>query len=103
MGVEDRASGVLGLALGALLRSTPAAISTLFGALFLLSGVAQLLLPNAWRDNIVQYLPSNAGGAFTSVTRGADALGPWAGLAVFLGYVGVVVVAGARRLKRSDA
>ena len=96
-------SGVLGLALGALLRSTPAAISTLFGALFLLSGVAQLLLPDAWRDSIVQYLPSNAGGAFTSVTPGADALGPWAGLAVFLGYVVVVVVAGAWRLKRSDA
>ena len=96
-------SGVLGLALGALLRSTPAAISTLFGALFLLSGVAQLLLPDSWRDNVVQYLPSNAGGAFTSVTQGADALGPWAGLAVFLGYVVVVVVGGAWRLKRSDA
>jgi hypothetical protein len=96
-------SGVLGLALGALLRSTPAAISTLFGAMFLLSGVAQLLLPESWRDDVVQYLPSNAGSAFTSVTQGSDALGPWVGLAVFVGYVGAVVVGGAWRLRRSDA
>jgi ABC-2 type transport system permease protein len=96
-------SGVLGLALGALLRSTPAAISTLFGALFLLSGVAQLLLPDAWRDDVVQYLPSNAGSAFTSVTQSADALGPWLGLGVFLAYVLAVVVGGAWRLKHSDA
>lgn len=96
-------SGVLGLALGALLRSTPAAISTLFGAMFLLSGVAQLLLPESWRDNVAQYLPSNAGSAFTSVTQSADALGPWAGLAVFVAYVAAVVAGGAWRLRRSDA
>ena len=97
------ASGVLGLALGALLRSTPAAISTLFGAMFLLSGVAQLLLPESWRDNVVQYLPSDAGSAFTSVSQGADALSPWVGLGVFAVYVAAVVAGGAWRLKRSDA
>ncbi|MGW4943052.1 ABC transporter permease [Actinoplanes sp. NPDC004185] len=96
-------SGVLGLALGALLRSTPAAISTLFGAMFLLSGVAQLLLPDSWRDNVVQYLPSDAGSAFTSVSQGADALSPWVGLGVFVAYVAAVVAGGAWRLKRADA
>jgi ABC-type transport system involved in multi-copper enzyme maturation permease subunit len=96
-------SGVLGLALGALLRSTPAAISTLFGVMFLLSGIAQLLLPDSWRDDVVRYLPSNAGSAFTAVTQGADALGPWAGLGVFVAYVAVAVVGGAWRLRRSDA
>ncbi|AGZ38973.1 ABC transporter permease [Actinoplanes friuliensis] len=96
-------SGVLGLALGALLRSTPAAISTLFGAMFLLSGVAQLLLPDAWRDDVVRFLPANAGDAFTAVTEGSGALTPWAGLAVFVAYVAAVVAGGAWRLKRSDA
>ena len=95
-------SGVLGLALGALLRSTPAAISTLFGLMFLLSGVAQLLLPESL-DDVVRYLPANAGSAFTSVTHGADALGPWVGLGVFVAYVAAMVVGGAWRLKRSDA
>ncbi|MEU4220918.1 ABC transporter permease [Actinoplanes sp. NPDC026623] len=96
-------SGVLGLALGALLRSTPAAISTLFGAMFLLSGVAQLLLPASVRDDVVRVLPANAGDAFTAVTRDSDALGPWAGLGVFVAYVAAVVVAGAWRLRRTDA
>lgn len=96
-------SGVLGLALGALLRSTPAAISTLFGVMFLLSGVAQLLLPTSWRDDVGQLLPANAGNAFTSVTQSADALTPWAGLAVFAAYVAAVVAAAAWRLRHSDA
>jgi hypothetical protein len=95
-------SGTLGLGLGALLRSTPAAISTLFGAMFLLTGVARLLLPESM-DSVVQYLPASAAGAFTSVAQGADALGAWAGLAVFAVYVAAVVMGGAWRLKRSDA
>jgi ABC-type transport system involved in multi-copper enzyme maturation permease subunit len=96
-------SGVLGLALGALLRSTPAAISTLFGALFLLSGVASLLLPEGWRADVTRFLPADAGNAFTAVTPAADTLGPWAGLAVFAGYVVAVLAGAAWRLKRSDA
>ncbi len=96
-------SGVLGLALGALLRSTPAAISTLFGALFLLSGVASLLLPESVRTDVTRVLPSDAGNAFTAVTPAAGALGPWVGLAVFAGYVVAVVAGAAWRLKRSDA
>jgi hypothetical protein len=96
-------SGVLGLGLGALMRSTPAAISTLFGVMFLLSGIAGLLLPSSWGDDVVQFLPSEAGNAFTAVTQGSGSLSPWAGLGVFTAYVVAVVVAGAWRLKRSDA
>jgi ABC-2 type transport system permease protein len=96
-------SGVVGLALGALLRSTPAAISTLFGVMFLLSGIAGLLLPSSWGDDVVQFLPSNAGSAFTAVTQSSGALAPWAGLGVFAAYVVAVVAAGAWRLKHADA
>lgn len=95
-------SGVLGIGLGALLRSTPAAISTLFGGLFLLSGIAGLLLPDSW-SSVLQYLPSNAGDSVTAVTRASDTLTPWAGLAIFVAYLVVVVGAAALRLKRSDA
>jgi hypothetical protein len=94
-------SGVLGLGLGALLRSTPAAISTLFGVLFLLTGVAALLLPDSWSD-AQQYLPANAASAFTAVTRSAGTLAPWTGLAVFVGYLAAVTAGAAWRLKRSD-
>lgn len=96
-------SGIIGLALGALLRSTPAAISSLFGVMFLLSGIAGLLLPSSWGDDVVQFLPANAGNAFTAVTQSSGALSPWAGLGVFAAYVVAVVAAGAWRLKRSDA
>ena len=96
-------SGVLGLVLGALMRSTPAAITTLFGALFLLSGVAELLLPESWRDGVSQVLPANAGAAFTAVTQNSAALTPWAGLAIFVAYLAAATAAGAWRLKRSDA
>jgi ABC-2 type transport system permease protein len=96
-------AGLLGLLLGALLRSTPAAISTLFGALFLLEGVVQVLLPDAWRDTVGPYLPSAAGGAFSAVTQQAGTLSPWAGLAVFAAYLVVVGAGAAWRLKRQDA
>lgn len=96
-------AGLLGLLLGALLRSTPAAISTLFGALFLLEGVVQLLIPDAWRDTIGPYLPSTAGGAFSAVTQQPGTLSPWAGLAVFAAYLVAVGAAAAWRLKRQDA
>ncbi len=94
-------SGVLGVGLGALLRSTPAAISTLFGVMFLVGGIAAALLPESW-SSVLQYLPSSAANAFTAVTRSADALDPGAGLTVFLGYLVVVTGLAAWRLKRAD-
>lgn len=94
-------SGLLGIGLGALMRSTPGAISTLFGVMFLLSGIAALLVPDSWSD-AVAYLPSNAANAFTSVTQASNELSPWAGLAVFLGYVVALIGAAALRLKRTD-
>lgn len=94
-------SGLLGIGLGALMRSTPGAITTLFGVMFLLSGIAALLIPESWSD-VVQYLPQNSASAFTEVTQQSGDLSPWAGLTVFLGYVVAVVGAAALRLKRSD-
>ncbi|MDP4500382.1 hypothetical protein [Nonomuraea turcica] len=94
-------SGVLGVALGGLLRSTPAAITTLFGVMFLLSGVASLLLPASWAE-VTQYLPADAAAAFTAVSPGEGMLAPWGGLAVFVAYIAVTVIAAAWRLKRTD-
>jgi ABC-2 type transport system permease protein len=94
-------SGLLGVGLGALMRSTPGAITTLFGVMFLLAMVAALLVPESWSD-VVQYLPSEAGDAFTAVTQQEDALSPLAGLAVFSGYIAATLGAAAWRIKRSD-
>ena len=67
------AVGLLGLGLGALLRSTAGAVAGLFGVLFapqLLAG----LLPAACPDRIYPYLPVPAGVAVTAVRPDPAAL-----------------------------
>ncbi|MFF3372179.1 ABC transporter permease [Streptomyces sp. NPDC002680] len=95
--------GLFGVALGTLLRSTPAAISTIVGVMFLLPGIAGLLLPDSWGDNVTQVLPPNAAEAFTDITRNEGTLSPWAGLAVFAAYLVATTLAAAWRLRRTDA
>lgn len=95
-------SGILGIGLGAVLRSTSAAITTIVGVLFLLPAVASLLLPDSWYE-VIRYLPADAASAFTTVDPVVDALAPWTGLAVFGAYVAATVTAAAVRLVRTDA
>jgi hypothetical protein len=96
-------AGLIGLLLGALLRSTPAAISTFFGVMFLLEGIVAILLPDSWQTTVGPYLPAEAGSAIGAVVQNADTLTPWAGLAVFVGYLVAAGAAAAWRLKRHDA
>lgn len=91
---------LIGLAVGTLLRSTAAAISTLFGMVFLLPGLGSILLPASWRDDVLQLLPSNAGSAFTSVQPGPELLSAGAGAAVFAAWIVVPLVAAAVALRR---
>lgn len=88
----------MGLALGALLRSTAVAISTLF-AFVLLPGLGGLLLPASWKDDVLQYLPSNAGTAFTSGLPSEGLLGVETGTAVSVAWM-LVPLAAAVALKR---
>lgn len=94
--------GVLGLALGALLRTTAGAITTLVAVLLVAPGLTGLL-PEDVSDAVGPYLPSNAGDAFTSLTGGGDLLSPGAGLAVFVGWLAVLLTAAALTLARRDA
>jgi hypothetical protein len=96
-------AGLLGLALGGLLRSTAAALSTFFGVMFLLEGIVAILLPDSWQTTVGPYLPAEAGSAIGAVVQNADTLTPWAGLAVFVGYLVAAGAAAAWRLKRHDA
>ncbi len=97
------AVGLLGLGLGALLRSTAGAISALFGLLFGLQLVAGLL-PSAWSDAIYKYLPTPAGAAVTAIEPDPTTqLPPWTGLGVFCLYAAVALGLAAWRLRRRDA
>jgi ABC-2 type transport system permease protein len=93
---------VLGVALGMLIRSSAGAIAVLASLLLIVPGLAALL-PDAIADAITPYLPSNAGSAVMALTHADGTLGPWAGLAVFAGYVAVTLAATAYRLKHTDA
>ncbi|GGX64058.1 ABC transporter permease [Streptomyces fructofermentans] len=94
--------GVIGTALGALLRSVAGGISVLVASLMLVPGLVALL-PGSWQDDISPYLPSSAGESMFALTHDATALSPSAGLAVFLGWTVLALAGAAHRLVRSDA
>jgi ABC-2 type transport system permease protein len=94
--------GLLGLALGALLRNTAAGISSLFGLLFVLPIIVHFL-PSSWSDPIDKYLPSTAGQDVMAVVRDPGSLAPWVGFGVFCAYTAILLALAAVRLRRSDA
>src|SRR4051812_6991626 len=94
--------GVFGVALGVVLRSSAGAIAVLVGVLLILPGLATLL-PDSWEDSVTPYLPSNAGSAIYALHEASNSLSPWAGLAVFAGWVALTLAGAAGRLARTDA
>ena len=95
--------GMMGVALGVLLRSTAAAIGIVIGAVLILPALASALLPDSW-DALLKYLPSNAGNAFTSNSQlGGILLSPGFGLAMFTGWIVLAIAAAAVVLNRRDA
>lgn len=95
--------GLLGLALGAVLRSAAGGISALFGLFFALPIIAGFL-PGSWSDDINKYLPSTAGLAITTAHPDpATSLAPWTGLGVSCLYAAVLLGFAALRARRGDA
>jgi ABC-2 type transport system permease protein len=93
---------VVGLALGALLRRTAAALSV-FAAVFFVVPIVVGALPENIRG-FAPYLPSNAGGALWGSPLGtANALSAWTGFAVLCAYAVVLAGLAAWRLRGRDA
>ncbi len=96
-------AGMIGVALGALLRNTAGGITTFVAAFFVIPPLTELL-PSSIRDNLTQYLPSNAGQALFGGTHGLNnTLSPWTGFAVLCVYAVVLIGAAAYRIRKSDA
>ncbi len=94
--------GLLGSALGWIIRSTPGALVAVVGLLL----VVPVLLGNllgAWGRHVAEYLPSVAGGSWAQSLRGPDSLAPWTGLAVLATWVVAGLVIAAVQLRRRDA
>ncbi|WP_432889088.1 hypothetical protein ACQPYH_09400 [Kribbella sp. CA-245084] len=94
--------GVIGVALGAMLRSVAGAISALVATLMLVPGLISLL-PTAWHNAIQPYLPSEAGQAMYSLHQAPHTLSPGIGFLVFAGWTAIALAGAAWRLSRSDA
>ena len=95
-------AGLLGLGLGALLRSTAGGISALFALLFAVPLVVGFL-PGNWSGEVGKFLPATAGQAVTTVHPDpAVSLAPWTGFGVFCLYTAAVLGLAALRMRRGD-
>jgi len=96
---------LLGLGLGAILRSSAGAMTALFGLLFVPTLILALL-PASWQATVGPYLPMNAAEAVYSVGAGTGHLkhlAPWAGLGVLCAYATAALLAGFILISRRDA
>jgi ABC-2 type transport system permease protein len=94
--------GLLGFGIGALVRHTAGALSTFFGVLFALTVVTDLL-PTNWRNDIINYLPANAGSQILTTIHPARALTPWEGLGVLSLYALAAITAATILITRRDS
>src|SRR5262245_33546870 len=96
-------AALLGLGLGALLRSTAGGISALFGLLFAVQ-IAVSFLPGTWSAEVGKFLPTPAGQAVTTAAPDpASSLPPWTGFGLFCAYAAAVLGLAAIRMRRGDA
>lgn len=96
---------LFGFSLAALMRHTAAAVTTALGFVFVVDNVVGLL-PGTWGKWVYKLMPSNAGSQVWIVENrgnGNPHLSTWAGFAVFVIEVGVVLIAAAILFRRRDA
>jgi ABC-2 type transport system permease protein len=94
--------GLLGVALGALLRSTAGAVAAVIGLIMFVPLLSELL--GTWvKNHIAPYLPSNAGADVMSLHTQSPDLSPWRGFAVMCVWAIVALGLAAFALKRRDA
>lgn len=94
--------GVLGLAIGLLVRSTAGAVATVIGAVMILPSVLTTMLPASW-SGVLERLPAAAGEALLSPGHVDGVLSPLAGGADFLAWIVVALAGAAWALSRRDA
>lgn len=90
-----------GVALGALLRTSSAAI-TWMAFLLVVAPVVVQILPDSVVHRVARWLPSQIGTQAMSSRPDHHGFAPWTGLAMLAAYVGVTLLAGAWRMARTD-
>lgn len=94
--------GLLGLGVGAVVRSSAAAVAVLMGVLFV-PPILLELLPGTWNDAVGAYVPMRAGSQVFALHEEAGALSPWAGMGVFALYTATALGLALFLIDRRDA
>jgi ABC-2 type transport system permease protein len=94
--------GLLGAALGWIVRSTAGGIAGLVGILIVVPVVLGVM-PGTWGKTVAEYLPGGAGSSFIDSIRTTYMLSPGAGFAVLLAWVVGGLLVAAALVKRRDA
>ncbi|MEU6028874.1 ABC transporter permease [Streptomyces tauricus] len=95
-------AGLFGLALGTVIRSTTATVTTLFGVMLIVQAFAPAL-PGELGDWVSKYWPPIAGGQIITSYQDPDLLSPWAGVGVMVESVAVLMVAAFTVFRKRDA
>ncbi|MDQ0775555.1 ABC-2 type transport system permease protein [Streptomyces aurantiacus] len=101
-GVYLALAGLFGLALGTVIRSTTATVTTLFGVMLIVQAFAPAL-PGGVGDWVSKYWPPIAGGQVVTSYRDPALLSPWAGLGVMAGCVAALMAAAFVVFHKRDA
>jgi ABC-2 type transport system permease protein len=94
--------GVIGGALGWIVRSTPGALVAYFATVLVLPVIFGNVL-GTWGKDIAQFMPSEGGRSFVSSIREPHMLSPWVGLAVLVGWAVLAIAVAAVGLRSRDA
>lgn len=94
--------GLLGGAIGWIVRSTPGSLVTYFALILVLPVLFESVLGN-WGKHVGEFLPGNAGGSFVRTIRESPSLSPWPGLLVLVLWVVAAIAVAAVTLRSRDA
>jgi ABC-2 type transport system permease protein len=102
MGIDGGLAGLMGLALGALLRNTAWGITTGVAITFVLPLIFNFL-PSSWSNPLLEYWPTQAGSQLEEVNRQAHALTAWWGTGDLTLFVILLLAAAGYLLVKRDA
>ena len=102
MGLDGALAGLMGLALGALLRNAAAAIAVGVGIIFV-EPIVALLLPSSISNPLNEYWPTQAGGQLEEVNLQAHSLTAWWGTGDLVLFIFLLLLAAGYALVKRDA
>jgi ABC-2 type transport system permease protein len=95
--------GLFGLAIGLIIRSTPAAVATIVLWPLLVENIVAAILGGLGVDNPLKWMPYQAGTNLWQVGDFTDTLGRWGGGLYFAGVTLVLLAVGTLIVNRRDA